>query len=78
MVRVVVAQTAVRVDKARIVRVAGVRGDQPPPVVKFKKVLIGVFILHGLCQKGDLRLNGSVTFAAFMVSQGPVGRQDVL
>ena len=27
---------------------------------------------------GDLRLNGSVTFTAFVVSQGPVGRQDVL
>ena len=47
-------------------------------VVKFKKVLIGVFLIHGLRQKRNLRLNGSVAFAALMVSQGPVGRQDVL
>ena len=30
-VRVAVVQTAVRVDNARIVRVAGVRGSKPPP-----------------------------------------------
>ena len=39
-VRGAVDQTAVRVDNARKVRVAGVRGDQPPPVVKLSLIHI--------------------------------------
>ena len=64
-------------DTARNVRVAGVRGDQPPPVVQGQKILFAILAEHGFGQKGDFVLNDTVTGAAFVVCQVPVGRQDM-
>ena len=45
IVRVVVVQTAVRVDIARIVRVAGVRGSKPPIPIR-RRVQAGICIFR--------------------------------
>lgn len=44
-VRVAVAQTAVRVDNARIARVAGARGSKPPPPIR-RRVQAGICIFR--------------------------------